>query len=275
MNRLCFTKMHGIGNDFVVLNGIEEPVNLSAEQIRYIADRRFGIGCDQVLLVEFSPIPEIDFRYRIFNADGTEVEQCGNGARCFARYVRDSGLTDKNEIVVETQAGIIRLYVQNDGQVKVNMGQPEFTPARIPFHAPAESLHYPLEAQGRQYSIGAVSMGNPHLILKVDSVEDAPLASLGPILEQHPRFPRRVNVSFMQVIDYKNIKLRVYERGTGETLACGTAACAAMAMARRWGYLDSTAVVTLPGGQLQITWEGGPVWMTGPATRVFEGIIWL
>jgi diaminopimelate epimerase len=273
--RLPFVKMHGLGNDFVVIDAFRRTVSLSTAQVRFLADRRFGIGCDQLLLVEQPGQAGVDFRYRIFNADGSEVEQCGNGARCFARFVRDEGLTDKDAIVVETASGIITLYVESDGQVRVNMGAPRFDPAQLPFTAEAEADKYPLEAGNEPLAIGAVSMGNPHAVLQVESVASAAVERLGPLLEAHPRFPRRVNVGFMEVVSRKHIRLRVYERGAGETLACGTGACAAVAVGRRWGVLDDTVRVDLPGGSLTIRWEGGaaPLWMTGPATRVFEGEI--
>src|SRR3569623_2147533 len=238
-----FTKMQGLGNDFVVIDATAHPFSLEPPQIARLADRHFGVGCDQVLLVEAPRCPGTDFRYRIFNADGGEVEQCGNGARCFVRYVRERGLTDKTEIVVETAGGIIRPRIEADGRVSV--------------------------------AIGAVSMGNPHAVLQVNAVADAPVTELGPLLERHPRFPKRVNVGFMEIVDRGHIRLRVYERGAGETLACGTGACAAAAIGQRWGLLDSDVAVDLPGGRLTIKWHGTdhPVWMTGPAERVFEGRI--
>ena len=273
--QLKFTKMHGLGNDFVVLDGIRQEIALSNEQVRFLADRRFGIGCDQLLLVERPTQAGVDFRYRIFNADGGEVEQCGNGARCFARFVRDEGLTDKDAIVVETASGVITLYVEANGEVRVNMGAPRFTPAQIPFLADTDAERYSLEVAGELHTIGAVSMGNPHAVLRVESVADAPVERLGPLLESHARFPKRVNVGFMEVVDRNHIRLRVYERGAGETLACGTGACAAAVIGRRWDLLDEQVTVELPGGSLTIRWGGGsePVWMTGPATRVFQGEI--
>ena len=273
--RIKFTKMHGLGNDFVVIDAISQALALSGDQVRLLADRRFGIGCDQLLLVERPSRADADFRYRIFNADGGEVEQCGNGARCFARFVRDQGLTDKDAIVVETASGIITLYVEPDGEVRVNMGTPRFAPEQIPFVAEAEAEKYSLEVERRPLAVGAVSMGNPHVVLRVEDLDQAEVASLGPKLESHPRFPNRVNVGFMQVLDRGHIRLRVYERGAGETLACGTGACAAVAVGRRWGLLDDEVTVDLPGGRLTIRWQGGdaPVWMIGPATSVFEGEI--
>lgn len=275
MSRLRFTKMHGLGNDFVMIDGISQAFSPTAERCRLLADRHFGIGCDQLLLVEAPRLDGTDFHYRIFNRDGSEVEQCGNGARCFARFVRDLGLTDKREIDVGTAAGPIRLLVEPDGQVRVNMGPPRFVPADIPFEADAEEALYTLDVDGNTLSVGVVSMGNPHVVLAVDSVDDAPLERLGPILERHPRFPKRVNVSFLQIIDREQIRLRVFERGTGETLACGTGACAAVAVGRRQGLLDPIVRVGLPGGDLVIEWQGSdsPVWMTGPATNVFNGEI--
>jgi diaminopimelate epimerase len=272
---LHFTKMQGLGNDFVVLDATRGPLDLSPTLVRALADRRFGIGCDQVLVVEPPRDPDTDFHYRIFNADGSEVEQCGNGARCFARFVRDQGLTDKDEIPVGTAAGPIRLYCEPDGQVRVNMGPPVLEPARIPFLVPHQALEYPLDVMGERLTIGAVSMGNPHAVLRVADVESAPVAMVGPQLEHHPRFPARVNVGFMQVLDPGHVRLRVHERGAGETLACGTGACAAVVVGRLWEILGERVRVSLPGGDLVIQWLGGaePVWMTGPATTVYQGEI--
>lgn len=274
---LKFTKMHGLGNDFVVFDAINQSVRLSADQVRRIADRRFGVGCDQLLLVEPPTRPGVDFRYRIFNADGSEVQQCGNGARCFARFVREKGLSNKDSIVVETASGVITLYIEDDGQVRVNMGVPDFTPARLPFDAETEERRYELAVGDEGVTIGAVSMGNPHAVLQVENIDTAPVERLGPQLESHPRFPERVNVGFMQVVDSTHIRLRVYERGAAETLACGTGACAAVAVGRRWGVLDEEVSVSLPGGELLIRWggEGEALWMVGPATTVFEGMITL
>jgi len=275
--QLSFTKMHGLGNDFVVLDAIGQNVRLSPEQIRFITNRRFGVGCDQLLLVEAPRSPGTDFYYRIFNADGGEVEQCGNGARCFARFVRNHGLTDKDVLEVGTKAGVIRLYLESDGQVRVNMGRPVLDPELIPFSAPEQALTYLIELDDRQLEVAAVSMGNPHVVLQVDSVDEAPVDDLGPHLEAHPRFPQRVNVGFMAVRGRDHIDLRVFERGAGETLACGTGACAAVVAGRLRGLLDERVRVRLPGGDLVITWaaEGEPVWMTGPAVHVFEGTIQL
>lgn len=273
--KLKFTKMHGLGNDFVVLDGINQSLALDPTQIRHLADRHFGIGCDQVLLVEASDWAEADFRYRIFNADGGEVEQCGNGARCFARFVRDRGLTDQDDIRVITAAGLIHLHLQPDGQVVVDMGQPRLEPADIPFFATERAAHYAIAADGLKLEIGAVSMGNPHAVLRVDSVDQAPVAHLGPLLERHGCFPQRVNVGFMQIVAPNHIRLRVFERGTGETLACGSGACAAVVVGRMWGLLWPTVRVELPGGELTVHWagEGESVSLIGPATTVFEGWI--
>jgi diaminopimelate epimerase len=270
-----FTKMHGLGNDFVVFDAINQAVQLTPEQVRFIADRRFGIGCDQLLLVEKSQSAEAEFRYRIFNADGGEVEQCGNGARCFARFVHDKALTTSRNIPVETNTGLIVLSLQDDGQVTVNMGVPRLDPASLPFQAEKTATSYALDVKGTHYNIAAVSMGNPHAVLRVDDVASAAVTTLGPQIESHPRFLRRVNVGFMQVVDRSHIKLRVYERGAGETLACGTGACAAMVAGFIQGWLDNEVEVTLPGGKLVIRWQGGdnPLYMTGPATYVFEGHI--
>ena len=272
---LKFTKMQGLGNDFVVFDAINQTLDLSTEQVRFLADRRFGIGCDQLLLVERAQQSGVDFRYRIFNADGSEVQQCGNGARCFARFVRDQGLTDKDAIVVETASGIITLHIEMDGQVRVNMGKPDFDPASLPFLAEESRLVYELELEGDTLSIGAVSMGNPHAVMQVEDIEYAPVGELGPKLESHPRFPERVNVGFMQVLDSAAVRLRVYERGAAETLACGTGACAAVAVGHRWGLLGDEVRVSLRGGELTIRWagEGEDLWMIGPATSVFEGTI--
>ncbi len=272
---LNFTKMHGLGNDFVVIDAIHQQVSLTPAQVRFLADRRFGIGCDQLLLVESASQPAVDFRYRIFNADGGEVQQCGNGARCFARFVRDKGLTHKDVISVETASGHITLYIEPNGEVRVNMGTPRFAPAALPFLAAHEEERYPIEVDNVAHTIGAVSMGNPHAVLQVSDIDTAPVDTLGPRLESHARFPERVNVGFMQVVARDRIRLRVYERGAGETLACGTGACAAVAVGIRWQLLDETVTVELPGGCLTIRWSGGdaPLWMSGPATHVFEGTI--
>ena len=272
--KLKFTKMQGLGNDFVVLDGIQQDVALTPELARRIADRHFGVGCDQILLVERPSGPGADFRYRIWNSDGGEVEQCGNGARCFVRFVRDKGLTAKDEIRVETASGLIAPRLEANGEVTVNMGAPVFEPGRIPFESGSAAPVQPLEVGGATLQITAVSMGNPHAVQVVVDVDAAPVAAQGPAIERHPRFPRRVNAGYMQVVDRGRIRLRVWERGAGETLACGTGACAAVAAGIRRGLLDSKVVVDTRGGRLTIRWEGGdnePVWMTGPAVTVFEG----
>lgn len=278
--KLKFTKMHGLGNDFMVIDAITQVVSLTPAQIRHLADRHFGIGFDQLLLVEAPPSrldqnsQGVDFIYRIFNSDGGEVEQCGNGARCFARFVTDQGLTDKSIISVQTNTGIIRLYRENDGQITVNMGLPRFDPAQIPFIG-ERAKRYRLEVAGNTLELGVVSIGNPHAVLQVADVNLAPVLEWGPLLESHPRFPKRVNVGFMQVVDAHTLRLRVFERGVGETLACGTGACAAVVIGKTWELLNDPVDVMLPGGNLIIKWpgEGEPVMMTGPATSVFEGCI--
>lgn len=273
--QLKFTKMHGAGNDFVVIDLVTQRAKLRARDIRAIADRHFGIGCDQVLLVEPPDRPDVDFRYRIFNADGGEVEQCGNGARCFARFVREKQLTAKPVITVSTAAGVIELRVRDRQQVQVDMGAPEFEPAKIPFRAEARADSYQLSLDDRHLEIGALSMGNPHAVLRVEDLGSAGVETLGPALECHADFPQRVNVGFMQVLSAQSIQLRVYERGAGETLACGTGACAAVVYGLQRGWLQSPVTVQLPGGKLEIEWagEGHPVLMTGPTAVVFEGSI--
>ena len=273
--KLYFTKMHGIGNDFVVIDAIRQSVALMPAAIRTLADRHVGIGCDQLLLVEAPTRADADFRYRIFNADGSEVEQCGNGARCFARFVREHGLSDRDELCVETAAGLLRLRLLADGRVAVDMGQPRLEPAEVPFFATERAARYPIAADGVELEIAAVSMGNPHAVLMVEDVERAPVAHLGPLLERHGRFPNRANVGFMQILAPDHIRLRVFERGTGETRACGSGACAAVVAGRLWGLLWPNVRVDLPGGTLEIHWagEGEPVTMIGPATTVFEGWI--
>lgn len=274
-NTLKFTKMHGLGNDFMVIDGIRQSVRLEPATIRRWSDRHFGIGFDQLLLVE-SPIdPEVDFKYRIFNADGSEVSQCGNGARCFAVFVREQGLTDKQEIQVQTNSGRMVLLVGQQHQVTVNMGVPRLTPAQIPFLAEQQSTRYALQVDQQTFDIGAVSMGNPHAVLQVADVSCAPVDTLGQQIECHPRFPERVNVGFMQILDREHIALRVYERGAAETLACGSGACAAVVVGILQGQLADSVTVRLPGGELEIGWRGDqhPVMMTGPASTVFEGTI--
>ncbi|MDX1398057.1 MAG: diaminopimelate epimerase [Oceanospirillum sp.] len=274
---LKFTKMHGLGNDFMVVDLVSQRAKIFPDQVRQLADRNFGIGFDQLLIVEPPTDPDMDFKYRIFNADGSEVEQCGNGARCFARFVYDKRLTSKKTINVETSGGNIQLNLTDDGGVTVDMGEPRLVPDAIPFVADAQQEKYELEVDGQSYTVGAVSMGNPHGVLVVDDVDTAPVERLGPLIESHERFPNRVNVGFMQIVSRDEVRLRVYERGAGETLACGTGACAAVVAGRLQGLLNEVVEVHLPGGTLKIRWsgEGQPVMMTGPAARVFEGQIYL
>jgi diaminopimelate epimerase len=273
--KLKFAKMHGLGNDFVVLDGIRQTVSLTPEQLRYLADRNFGVGCDQILLVEKASQDGVDFRYRIFNADGSEVEQCGNGARCFVRFVHEQGLTEKREIRVETKKGLITPRLEANGLVTVDMGEPRFLPADIPFLHDEDVIIHLLDVADETLEISVVSMGNPHAVQVVDSVDTAPVAEHGPLIERHERFPQRVNAGFMQIIDQHAIKLRVFERGSGETLACGTGACAAAVAGIRRGLLASPVRVTTRGGDLTIAWggPGRPVLMTGPAVTVFSGEI--
>lgn len=270
-----FSKMHGLGNDFMIIDAINQAVELSAGQVQALADRHRGVGFDQLLLVETATRPDVDFRYRIYNADGGEVGQCGNGARCFMRFVHDRGLTDKPELCVETQSGLLQLALEADGQVTVDMGKPRLEPADIPFVAAEFSQTYPVDIAGEILDITALSMGNPHAVLLVDSVETAPVERLGPLIESHPRFPQRVNAGFMQIIDPEHIRLRVYERGAGETRACGSGACAAVVAGRLRDQLAPRVNVSLTGGNLVVKWagEGHPVFMTGPATQVFRGQI--
>ena len=270
-----FSKMHGLGNDFMVVDGVTQKVFFSPDTIRRLADRHFGIGFDQLLLVEPPYDPEQDFHYRIFNADGSEVQQCGNGARCFARFVRLKGLTNKERIAVSTMSGRIVLQVEQDNQITVNMGVPEFEPAKVPFRAQKAVKTYLLRVAEQTVMCGVVSMGNPHCVLNVPSVDEAPVAQLGAQLERFDRFPERVNVGFMQVVSPQEIRLRVFERGAGETLACGTGACAAAVVGMQQGLLRDRVKVHLPGGSLQIAWKGAgqPVYMTGPAEQVFDGEI--
>ncbi|MGB4341996.1 MAG: diaminopimelate epimerase [Moraxellaceae bacterium] len=273
--RLEFTKMHGLGNDFMVIDLVSQRVRLTPELIRQLADRHFGVGFDQLLIVEPPGRPDVDFCYRIFNADGSEVSQCGNGARCFARFVRERRLTRKDVLRVETASGVIELRIDDLGWVTVNMGAPRFAPDQIPFVADSEALVYPVSVNGQSVELSTVSMGNPHAVVQVANVDTAPVATLGPALESHARFPERVNVGFMQVVDRHHIRLRVFERGTGETLACGTGACAAAVAGIRLGLLASPVNVALPGGELEIRWNGGtePVIMIGPTARVYEGVM--
>ncbi|MCX7206154.1 MAG: diaminopimelate epimerase [Proteobacteria bacterium] len=273
--KLQFTKMQGLGNDFMVIDGVNQQIKLSANTIRQLGDRHFGIGFDQLLLVENSKRADIDFSYRIFNNDGSEVEQCGNGARCFARFVHDKKLSLKKEIAVETARGVIYPRLEDDGNVSVNMGVPQFSPKEIPFIADNDLVIHPLDVDGVNFEISVVSMGNPHAVQVVADVETAPVASIGPKIENHPQFPAKVNVGFMQIISRDEIKLRVFERAAGETLACGTGACAAVVAGIRRGLLNPRVRVITHGGELSIAWAGGSaaVWMTGPAVSVFDGVI--
>ncbi|ENQ8749035.1 diaminopimelate epimerase [Vibrio parahaemolyticus] len=268
-----FSKMHGLGNDFMVVDCITQNVFFSQDLIRRLADRHTGVGFDQLLVVEAPYDPETDFHYRIFNADGSEVEQCGNGARCFARFVRLKGLTNKYSISVSTKKGKMILDVEDDGEVTVNMGVPEFEPNKIPFKAKQKEKTYIMRAGDKTLFCGAVSMGNPHVVTVVDNVDTADVDTLGPLLESHERFPERVNAGFMQVVSRDHIRLRVYERGAGETQACGSGACGAVAVGILQGLLDESVKVSLPGGELHISWQGPgkPLFMTGPATHVFDG----
>jgi diaminopimelate epimerase len=272
---LEFTKMHGAGNDFVVLDGIRQDIALSPEQLRLLADRHFGVGCDQILIVEKAVNTDADFRYRIFNADGGEVEQCGNGARCFMRFVHDQKLTVKREIVVETRGGLISPRLEQDGRVTVNMGAPVFDPVLVPFEGGSGAASETLVVAGEMLNVSVLSMGNPHAVQVVDEIETAPVDKLGPMIERHLRFPKRVNAGFMQVMDRHSLRLRVYERGAGETLSCGTGACAAVVAGIRRGLLDSPVSVATRGGALTVAWDGNdhPVQMTGPAIKVFAGEI--
>ncbi|MEM7358058.1 MAG: diaminopimelate epimerase [Pseudomonadota bacterium] len=274
--KLPFTKMHGLGNDFVVLDFTDQDYPLSAVQAKAIADRHFGIGCDQILIVEKSDRAEIDFKYRIMNADGGEVGQCGNGARCFAAFVRAKGLTDKDLIRVETLGGDMQLqYDEANGMVKVNMGVPNFLPDLIPLDVAQASPSYSVAIDGRDIEFAALSIGNPHAVIQVEEASDDLVAELGPALESHAIFPERANIGFMQIIDQHNIRLRVFERGVGETIACGSGACAAVASGIQSGQLANQVTAHLKGGELSISWDGddNPVMMTGPATHVFSGEI--
>lgn len=287
-----FTKMHGLGNDFVVIDAINQPLALTRKQIQFIADRHFGVGCDQLLLVEKPDSPDAEFRYRIFNADGGEVEQCGNGARCFAVFVRQNGLTNNRVIPVETTNGLITLIVEGE-QVTVDMGAPDFRPQSLPFLADdvsGQAKTYDLMVNGKEYTISAVSVGNPHAVMLVDDVENFDVENIGAGIESHELFPNRVNAGFIQIISRDEIRVRVFERGVGETMACGTGACAAMVVGRRLGKLNEQVTAHLRGGDLKISWTGGTsgeesnsdlvtdnnnnnITMTGPATTVFQGII--
>lgn len=273
--QIQFSKMHGLGNDFVVIDNITQNVFFSKDKIKQLADRNFGIGFDQLLMVEPPYDPEQDFHYRIFNADGSEVSQCGNGARCFARFVKMKGLTNRNKIIVSTKAGKMVLYLEKDGQVTVNMGKPIFEPAQIPLKANKEEGTYLIRVAEQTVFCGAVSMGNPHCVVVVDDINTAKVETLGPLLESHERFPERVNVGFMQIINQNHIKLRVYERGSGETLACGSGASAAVAIGQIQGKLSKEVKVELPGGNLKIRWQGkdNVLKMTGPAEHIFDGTL--
>ena len=272
---LRFTKMHGLGNDFMVVDLISQRVHLSPEQIRYLGNRNTGVGFDQLLLVETPQSPDVDFRYRIFNSNGTEVEHCGNGARCFAKFVHDQRLTGKRDISVQTGNGRIMLKMRDDHAVEVDMGEPVLQPDQVPFEATTQAPSYSLEQDGHNYTLGVVSMGNPHAVLVVDDVASAPVFELGSKLEQHPRFPNKANIGFMQIIDRNTIKLRVFERGVGETKACGTGACAAVVVGQEQGLLDTNVTTQLTGGNLAIQWQGPGhhLFMDGPATHVYEGQI--
>ncbi|WP_261843405.1 diaminopimelate epimerase [Aliamphritea ceti] len=272
-----FTKMHGLGNDFLVLDMVTQKIKLNSALVAKLADRNFGVGFDQLLVVEPPTNPDMDFRYRIYNADGSEVEHCGNGARCFAKFVRDKRLTAKDRIAVETQKGAIYLTVTENLDVEVDMGAPVLSPQEVPFQSEVQAVTYQLDAEGATHEISAVSMGNPHGVLIVDSVETAPVETLGPVLEAHTQFPAKANIGFMEIVARDEVRLRVFERGAGETLACGTGACAAVVAGRLRGLLDETVKVCLPGGDLSISWQGDntSVMMTGPATTVYEGQIYL
>ena len=272
-----FSKMHGLGNDFVVVDGVTQNVFFTPETIRRLANRHCGIGFDQLLIVEAPYDPELDFHYRIFNADGSEVSQCGNGARCFARFVTLKGLTNKKDIAVSTQKGNMVLTVKDDNQIRVNMGEPIWEPAKIPFTANKFEKNYILRTDIQTVLCGAVSIGNPHCVVQVDDIQTANVEQLGPLLENHERFPERVNAGFMQIINKEHIKLRVYERGAGETQACGSGACAAVAVGIMQGLLNNNVQVDLLGGSLMIEWNGvgHPLYMTGEATHIYDGFITL
>ena len=270
-----FTKMHGLGNDFVVIDAVTQNVRVSASMVKRLANRSMGIGCDQVLVIEPPSDSNIDFNYRIFNQDGGEVEQCGNGARCLARYVQDRQLTGKNPIRVKTMNRVMTLELMDNKLVRVDIGVPQFEPSEIPFETDQRALLYPIDVDGKSYEIAAVSIGNPHAVLQVDDIDNAPVSELGAKLESHPRFPNKVNVGFMQIVDRENINLRVFERGVGETRACGSGACAAAVAAMQQELVDSSVTVHLTGGELRINWRGSsePILMTGPAVSVFHGRI--
>lgn len=273
--RLKFSKMHGLGNDFMVIDAINQPFEAESSVIESWADRQFGVGFDQMLVVEPAQSEKAAFRYRIFNADGGEVSQCGNGARCFARFVREKGLTDLDIIPVETNTGLLELQMVDDTRVCVNMGVPQFDPADIPLAIESEQAQYQLDIEGNQIQFSALAIGNPHMVIFVDNIDSAPVERLGPILESHAFFPQRVNVGFMQIVDRAHFRLRVYERGVGETRACGSGACAALVAGGRAGHLDGRATASLTGGELNLEWhgDGKPVMMTGETALVYEGEI--
>ena len=273
--KLAFTKMQGAGNDFVVIDGVTQAVDLNIGQVKRIADRRRGIGCDQILLLTPPDDPDADFRYIIYNADGSRAGQCGNGARCVGRFLREKRLTRKRELRLLTDGEPLALSFSEDGRVFAGLPAPRFEPAVIPFSAPELASQYPLEVQGQSLSIGALSMGNPHAILMIDNCDAAPVNTLGPLIESHERFPDRVNVGFMQILSRTELKLRVYERGAGETEACGSGACAAVVHGIGLGLLDAAVTVQLPGGKLSVSWDGAeaPVWLGGPTASVFDGTI--
>ena len=275
--KLAFTKMHGAGNDFVVIDGVTQAVNLNTNQLRRLADRHRGIGCDQILMVTPPDNPDADFRYHVFNADGSRAGQCGNGARCVGRFLREKRLTRQREILLQTNDDSLALSLTEDGRVFAGLGAPRFAPAEVPFQADETQDQYTLDVQGQSLSIGALSMGNPHAILMVDDCDAAPVSMLGPLLEAHTRFPERVNVGFMQVQSRGEVKLRVFERGVGETDACGSGACAAAVHGMKLGLLDEEVLVSLPGGKLSVSWPsmGDRVWLGGPTATVFNGTVTL
>ena len=275
--KLAFTKMHGAGNDFVVIDGVTQAVNLNTNQLRRLADRHRGIGCDQILMVTPPDNPDADFRYHVFNADGSRAGQCGNGARCVGRFLREKRLTRQREILLQTNDDSLALSLTEDGRVFAGLGAPRFAPAEVPFQADETQDQYTLDVQGQSLSIGALSMGNPHAILMVDDCDAAPVSTLGPLLEAHTRFPERVNVGFMQVQSRGEMKLRVFERGVGETDACGSGACAAAVHGMKLGLLDEEVLVSLPGGKLSVSWPsmGDRVWLGGPTATVFNGTVTL
>ena len=271
---LRFTKMHGLGNDFMVVDLVTQRFKFNPQMVKRLGDRKLGVGFDQLLIIEIPSDPDMDFRYRIFNADGSEVEHCGNGARCFAQFVKDKRLSVKQQLNVETAKGNMLLKIRDDRQVEVDMGAPVFTPAQLPFITEQQSLLYPIDIAGEMLQVSAISMGNPHAVMVVDDVNSAPVERLGVALQEHQSFPNSVNVGFMQIVSESEINLRVYERSVGETLACGTGACAAVVAGRQRGLLAVRVKVNVTGGCLEIFWQGDDtdhVIMTGPATNVFEG----